>query len=346
MNFSVDLIRTLAIVLIILVHANGFPYSLNGGVTPIVAFNWWTLNVYGAIGNLGVPLFVMLSGALLLDPAKCDEPMRVFFKKRFARIGLPFIFWTTAYFAWGHFVHGYALTPTSIFEGLVSGSYAHLWFLYLIMGLYLVTPILRVVVKYIERQKFKFLLALWVIGSFFVPFVQLFIGFNYNPLMFVFVGWVGYYLFGAFLLKSEVSSRTAYIALILGLMGAALGDAIAPVFAGAQVMGFFHEYLIFNIISASAASFLILISIRKNRFEGNTAQNRLLHWIGQNTLPIYLIHMMVLETIGFGWLGFTINNMMIIPIIEVPLLTAITFVLSAAIVYPLMKIPYLNKLVG
>ena len=101
-DFPVDLIRTVAIFLIILVHANNFPYTLSGNITPTASFNWWTVNTYAAIGNLGVPLFVMLSGALLLDPAKCEEPMRVFFKKRIERIGLPMIFWTIAYFAWGH----------------------------------------------------------------------------------------------------------------------------------------------------------------------------------------------------------------------------------------------------
>lgn len=345
-DFPVDLIRTVAIFLIILVHANNFPYNLSGTITLTASFNWWTVNTYAAIGNLGVPLFVMLSGALLLDPAICEEPMRVFFKKRFVRIGLPVIFWTIAYFAWGHYVHGYSLTPTNIFEGLISGSYPILWFMYLIMGLYLVTPFLRVVVKYVERQKFKFLLALWVVGSFFVPFVQMFIGYNYNPLLFVFAGWIGYYLLGAFLLKSEVHSRIVYLAVALGLTGVVVGDAVAVAFAGPQVLDFFHEYLIFTIITASAASFLILIAHRKNRFEGNSVVNRSLHWIGQNTLPIYLIHMMILETIWAGWLGFTLNSGSFISIFSVPLLTVIVFFLSAVIVYPLMKIPYLKRLIG
>lgn len=246
----------------------------------------------------------------------------------------------------GHFIYGYPLTPNSIFAGLLSGSYPHLWFMYLIIGLYLVTPILRVIVKYIDRQKFKLLLGLWVVGDFFVSFVQVFIGYNYNPVFFVFGGWVGYYLFGAFLLRSELRSRIIYLALFLGLVGAVIGDAIAPIFAGAKVVGFFHGYLMFNIISASAATFLLLLAVPKSRFEGNGVANHMLHWIGQNTLPIYLIHMMILETVQAGWLGYGINSSMMIPIAEVPLVTAITLTVSAAIVYPLMKVPYLKRLIG
>jgi surface polysaccharide O-acyltransferase-like enzyme len=111
-NFPVDLIRTVAIFLVILVHATMFPYSVMGTMTAPAEFDWWTTNVYGAIANLSVPLFVMLSGVLLLNPAKADEPLDVFFKKRFARIGLPMIFWTIGYFAWGYFVHGTPFTMT------------------------------------------------------------------------------------------------------------------------------------------------------------------------------------------------------------------------------------------
>jgi surface polysaccharide O-acyltransferase-like enzyme len=171
------------------------------------------------------------------------------------------------------------------------------------------------------------------------------IGCNYSPLLFVFVGWVGYYLLGPFLLKSNSNSRITYFALILGLIGATVGDAVSSVLAGPRVMGFFNEYLIFTIITASAALFLILATIRKGRFENNTMSSRLLHWIRQNTLPIYLIHIMVLETIQAGWLGFGLNGCIMIPIIEVPLLTAVTLLFSAAIVYPLMKIPYLKRLI-
>ncbi|MCL4430334.1 MAG: acyltransferase family protein, partial [Chloroflexi bacterium] len=68
-NFSVDLIRTIAIVMVVLVHASEFPYPIPGVINSTVVVNWFTADIYGAIGYLGVPLFVMLSGSLLLIPA-------------------------------------------------------------------------------------------------------------------------------------------------------------------------------------------------------------------------------------------------------------------------------------
>ncbi len=340
------MIRSVAIVLVVLVHVTSFPFSVQGEATAATAFDWWTTNVYGAVANLSVPLFVMLSGVLLLNPEKTDEPLRVFLKKRLARVGLPIIFWTIAYFAWNYYLHGFQLTPTNIIQGLIGGSYYHLWFLYLLVGLYLATPVLRIVVKYLDRQKFKFFLSVWVVGTFSVPFINGFGVFGYNPVMFVFVGWIGYFVLGTFLLKSNVSRRTLYVCLALGLAWTVAMDGLLPAVTGGKFMGFFHEPLNFSLVLASTALFLLLTAIPANKIEGHPKVNRALHWVSINTLPLYLLHVMVMEVLQNGWLGLSINMDVLAPIIEVPLLTVVTFALTVLIVYPLKKIPYVNKLIG
>jgi surface polysaccharide O-acyltransferase-like enzyme len=341
--FSPDLIRTTAIFLIILVHVSQFPYNLRE-FTPLAAFNWYTIDVYAAVANMGVPLFVMLTGVLLLDPIKAEEPLGVFFKKRLSRITIPWIFWTIAYFIWDYYVHSTQLSMDNFLRDLLSGYY-HLWFLYLLLGLYLATPVLRILIKHIDHQRFKYFIILWVIGSFTTPFIHRFIGINYNPLMFVFIDWIGYYLLGVYLLNSNISKRLMYTGLIGGLVAATVFDTVIPTIAGANTLGFFHEYVIFTIIAASSGLFLILTSIPKKRFESPILANRCLHWIGQNTLPIYLIHVMILETV-ISALGFLLNNTTLMPIIESPLITLITLSCSAAIVYALKKIPQVGKIIG
>ena len=61
---------------------------------------WTTVDFYQSFGRLGVPLFIMLTGALLLSPSKTNEDLGTFFKKRFSRIGLPCLFWGVIYFIW------------------------------------------------------------------------------------------------------------------------------------------------------------------------------------------------------------------------------------------------------
>ncbi len=345
-DYPVDLIRTVAIVMVVLVHASFFPYSIPGVITPMVMVNWFTADVYGAIGYLGVPIFVMLSGALLLNPAKADEPMGVFFKKRFIRIGLPLIFWTVLYFIWSFYVRGTPFTLFNIGQGLLSGAYPFLWFLYLLVGLYLVTPILRILVKHMDRKKFTFLLVIWFAGTVVVPLIHTFTAFDYNPEMFVFTGWVGYFLLGIYLLNTKMRRSIVYLAMALGLLVAIVGDWLLTATAGEQATGFFHGYLSFNMIIASAALFLILVGIPRTRVEsGHGVVNRVIHWVGQNTLPIYLAHIIVLESLQLGFFGFAwpyTNNLLV----DVPFIAFVTFVLTAAIVYLLKKIPYITRLIG
>ena len=131
----VDLIRTLAIGLVVLLHASNEALQASSVSMPY----WWTALVYKSLALSCVPLFVMLSGALLLQPAKLNEPIRVFLKKRLTRIGLAFVFWSMVYLAWGFFVYKVPVTLDNIVQGIVkdlfTGAWYQFWFIYLIIGL-------------------------------------------------------------------------------------------------------------------------------------------------------------------------------------------------------------------
>ena len=148
LSVPVDLIRTVAIIGVILLHSANDLTSQQMNWFEIV--RWNTVTVYQSIGRLGVPLFLLLTGALLLQPSKLTEPIGVFFKKRVARIALPFIFWGAIYFAWDflvvHKIGTLPITQSNIIQGILTGPYYQFWYLYLLLGLYLVTPILRAVI--------------------------------------------------------------------------------------------------------------------------------------------------------------------------------------------------------
>lgn len=346
-SFSVNLIRTVAIVLIILLHAASFPPDIPAEITPQVIYGWFTADIYSALGHIGVPLFVMLSGFLLLDQSKVDEPLGTFFKKRFSRIGLPFIFWSIIYFFWNIHLRGASLTFDGAVEAAVSGAYVHLWFLYLLVGLYLVTPLLRVFVKFLDWKRFKYLVTLWFVGTVTVPVINVFGGFDFNPAIFVFTGWMGYYLLGVFLQKIKVRNWILLFTTVLGIVGAVLGAYVSTALIGESVTTFFHDSLSLNLIVASVSIYLLLTSVSSSQI-GNRYNkvNSVLEWVGQNTLPIYLMHYILLESLMFGFFGFTLNAATISPIVGIPLLTATTFGLTALTVYVLKKVPLAKFLIG
>ena len=71
-----------------------------------------------------------------------------------------------------------------------------------------------------------------------------------------------------------------------------------------------------------------------------------MHLISINTLPLYLFHVMILESLQNGYFGFTINGNTINSIIGVPLNTVIALFVSLGIIVVLKKIPVVKRLIG
>jgi surface polysaccharide O-acyltransferase-like enzyme len=334
---------------------------------------WNTVDVYQSIGRLGVPLFLLLTGALLLQPSKLTEPIGVFFKKRVARIGLPFIFWGAIFFAWDflviHQINGQPITSSSILQGLLTGPYYQFWYLYLLLGLYLVTPILRIVMAHANRDLIKYILVLWFLGATVVPTVALVTPLHLDTNVLTITGYVGYFILGAYLLTIQISRSKLALYTVVGIALTAIGTYVIAATVGGTEMYFFQGYLSPTLILAACSLFLLLIAAQgstsvqpfqapsspekdlnlkkiSSNPPGNSKARKLLRLISVNTLPLYLFHVMVLETIQKGYLGFAFNGNTINSVIGVPLNTVITLFVSLGIIVGLKKVPYLKKLVG
>ena len=343
----VDLIRTFAIVLVIVLHASTETVTVFNQMSPEGVTLWWTTNIYDSLARPAVPLFIMLSGMLLLQPAKLNESLGVFFKKRLNRIALPFVFWGIAYFAWRAFVNGETLTTNSIVQGVLTGPYNHFWFLYLIVGLYLLTPVLRVLVAYVKRRTFSFLMILWFLGTAIVPLLGLFSDYSLNANVFIITGWLGYFLLGAYFLKTRVRPIILYTIMTLGYTWTIIGTYLIVGTIGEHVSQFFYDAASFSMIGASVALFLLLSMVPSHTLEERFPRgNRVLRLISQNTIPIYLFHVMVLESLQKGFFGFQISLSTMNPVLEIPLITVTTLLICLAVILPLKKIPIVKRLLG
>jgi surface polysaccharide O-acyltransferase-like enzyme len=346
-SLPVDLIRTVAIVLVILLHAANEPHQFVDIMAPDAIVSWWASNIYNSLARPCVPLFIMLAGALLLQPSKVNEPLRVFFKKRLSRIGLPFIFWGVAYFAWRFYVNGEALSMGSILQGVLTGPYMHFWFLYLIVGLYLITPVLRVIVTHSDRRLLKYFLSVWFVGTAIVPLLILFGPYSLSADVFLITGWLGYFILGWYLLKIRLRPLILYLVLVLGFVCTIFATFFVIASIGERFSQFFYDSFSANVIAASVALFLLLSTVQPDKVASRFPRvNRLLHTVSQNTLPIYLFHVMVMEALQRGYLGFTLSITTVNPVLEIPLITAVTLFICLGVIIPLKKIPLLKKLIG
>jgi surface polysaccharide O-acyltransferase-like enzyme len=348
----VDLIRTVAIILVILLHAANEPNPNLLLMSPQGVQLWWTSDIYESLAITCVPLFIMLTGALLLQPSKAEEPIRVFFKKRWNRIGIPILFWAVAYFAWRFFVNGETLTLNSILQGMLAGPYFHFWFLYLLVGLYLLTPIIRVIVAHANWKIIKYFLFIWFVGTSLIPIFTLYVDISpqttwFRQNVFVLTGLVGYFILGAYVTKLRIRSSILSTAFILSSIWTVIGTYLVIGTIGEHYSQFFLDDSSFSVIISSVVLFFILASIPNQIVENRFPHaNRVLKLISQNTLPIYLFNIMVIETFQRGYLGFKLSVTTLNPIIEIPLLTIVTLLICVAIIAALKKIPYVKRIVG
>jgi surface polysaccharide O-acyltransferase-like enzyme len=345
---SVDLIRAVAIVAVIFLHATADLTVVQMNQFEII--RWTTNDVYQSIGRICIPLFAMLSGALLLQPEKHDT-VSSFFKKRWARIGLPWIFWGVAYFAWDFLVLHNPFTLNVVAQGILTGPYYNFWYLYMLLGLYLLTPVLRMLLPKVNRVTVKRYIGVWFIGAAVLPFAGALTTFNLiGPgwVIYLLFGLTGYFILGYFISKVQIRRSFLSILAALGIALTVISIYIiqSPIGGNQEVYAFTVFFGPWTILSA-VALFLLLNTFKiPARISSPSKKAKLIRVLSQNTLPLALFHVMILESLQRGYFGFAINGNTINSIVGVPLITVITLFVSLGIILMLKKIPYLKRLIG
>jgi surface polysaccharide O-acyltransferase-like enzyme len=185
--------RIVAIVGVVAIHVCSH-LTLEWGT--VTARQWHFGTFLQAASRFSVPLFLMVSGAVLLRP-RPGERLRDFYRRRASRVAIPLVVWTCGYLVFDAWTHGRPITPYLFVQGFLWGKpYYHLYFLYVVAGLYLVTPFLRTFVAAADR---RMVLAATVclLGLSSLDKIQHFYmgGGGFNAFSY-FVPFLGYYLAG------------------------------------------------------------------------------------------------------------------------------------------------------
>lgn len=155
-----DVLRIMASVAVVLIHTIGGGYY-HGYMSRI----WLWTTLFNANARWSVPMFVMISGALMLDPnVILKEKLRL--KKSILKMSSYFLIWSTVYAIFWHLQSGADVLVT-----FIQGS--HLYFLYIIIGVYLIVPFLGLIFK--EAKLTRYFLLLWFIFTFAIPRIQYYI---------------------------------------------------------------------------------------------------------------------------------------------------------------------------
>ena len=346
--FWADMVRACAVFGVILIHVAADVVTLWGKVP---ASWWWAANFYDSLVRGAVPVYIMLSGALLLPKA---ESFGDFFRKRFARIMIPFVVWTLVYLFWKKCFYRPDLGLAEAIRWVLSGSvHFHLWFLYLIVGLYLVTPLFRILVAHASRREMLYFLGLCFVISSLVPFaeklcgmflhVDLKFGLPVEPAQ----GFIGYFVLGYFI-RCDVTEKSipmAWTFWVVSLLVCMFGTY----FLSRHFHGFtalLYENMSPNVVFFTAAFFMIM----KNAgpfFERHMSPGFRASIVGLSSASfgIYLIHPMILDAMIKARWGFVLKGDMPHPVYAIPLAVVVTYALSFLAVSVIQKIPWLRKIV-
>ena len=190
-----DVIRVFSCIGIMIIHCSGFLMQEDGDNSI-----WWMGNIITTICFIGLPMFFVLSGALLLNNTK--EDIVTFYKKRFTKIVIPFLIYSLIYIIGFEYKLNFEqFNIIDIFSKILGGNvYFHLWFVYSIMGIYLFTPFIRKMCQNINDKECKILFIL-ILGVSIIKYLLPSFNINFKLEDIPFVGWGLYFILGYLLTK-------------------------------------------------------------------------------------------------------------------------------------------------
>ncbi|UKJ08257.1 acyltransferase [Solitalea lacus] len=328
-----DSLRALTTIAVIILHVTAPLLTSMESLT-----DWWIGNIIESLVRFSVPVFFMLTGALLFDK---EYSISIFLKKRFFRVVIPFIFWSIPYILFSltlkvmHKEHlDYFQVFTFIIDQFKNGSSYHLWFVYTLLGIYLFTPIISKWIRSSTNKEILYFLIIWLITVLFTyPILSIFetkVDLSY------FNGFLGYTILGYYLRKVNFESTRKKDSIAIFLFFPGLIITIAGTYFLFILKGekdeLYYSYLTFNVLMCAIGVYLYV----KDKYVKNQFILKFLNLINRFSYGIYLVHVLIL--IFLTKAGITC--FFIHPLIGIPATTILCLTFSVLIIYIVNKLPY------
>lgn len=355
-----EILKILAIFGVILLHVSA-PFLVPFDNTR----EWWIGNIYDSLSRWCVPLFVMVSGSLLL-PGAGEKSLRWFLLRRVRRILIPFLTWSAVYFLYRIYNKGDNLLLSQFFPMLLTEPiYYHLWFIYMLIVLYLFAPAAGSFLNRAAQKHVWYLIALWFFWASLLPIIDKPLDFqtyftpdmdDYSPLKLS-----GYFLLG-YALRDCLIRPGWPMLLVLLVFSAAGAITILGTYIMSENRGefhpFFYKYFSITVVTMAVSLFLLVKTVFHTRrvitAEGKEMirmnSPKILQKIGMSVFGVYLIHALILELLRDDWFGFTIDHssafgIAMSPAVGIPFFAMSIFLVSLAIVFVMRFVPILRDMI-
>ncbi|MEM6160517.1 acyltransferase family protein [Erwinia sp. P6884] len=334
-TLNIKLLTLVATYLVILLHTAATPFSY-------FHIAWSVSVMYEVTGRIAFPLFLLIAGYISLNK---NESLLSTLKHRVLNLVIPLIVWSAIYLLYGR-LNGIS-TPFSLLNLLSMPAWPHLWFIYTLILLYLLTPLLNTFIQNGSRQRINYIVTVWfALASVYMLFDNMKLNLleghalpaRSNIDMVVYLS--GFYIIGGVIRRYNINPKVTISAIIF-----ILSAVLTAVMSYSLSLSTFSPNEIFLFYSAptlvvvSLAFFFMLLNISLTFSRRTIGAIRTLSKL---SLGIFFVHMLILELL-LRLLDIKFDSYS--AIVTMPLVALLCFLISAAICLLLQRIPGVRRIV-
>ena len=344
-------LRIVAIAAVVLIHV--LP-AIVGNDAIRGSRTWWLATILDIGATWAVPAFVMVSGALILRPS--TESTGAFYRRRLVRIGIPLVVAHLLYLAIRVFGRGDVLTAdAAIGEVLQARTFTHLYFFWIVLGLYAITPILRPFVAASSQRTIALAgigFLTWMVAVSVASELLRQLGLSSVPwqpaALTFFLPYIGYFMLG-YAIRDRVLGPGALALAAVGFvtgMGLVIIEYAVDGASPGLALGFGGHYQGLPVAIATPCLYLVGRTVMDRAgILSRPEWSRTARWLGELTLGVYVLHFAILIAVRryVPALSFSeTKDSLPLALVEWLLVVVLSFAAAAAIA----RVPVLRKAIG
>jgi surface polysaccharide O-acyltransferase-like enzyme len=344
-------LRVLAMCAVVSIHVSGLTI-----IQPRLEHTkvWWAAAVLNFGTRFCVPLFVVVSGALLLKPRTMDVPLRDYYRTRLTRLLVAVLVWHVVYVLFRLYVLDQQVTTRAIATQILTGRlYTAMYFFWLILGLYAVAPLLwRAIAGRSQRERMGIAVALtaamcaWaLLGAVLTRWGATGLVPTFTVLTY-WIPYVGFFLLGPALMGVRVGRRAGIVWSLVALGGIAFSVVTRAYPQQFDTIDLLTQPGYFGSVNALTVVALFLAAAwwcRPGTRLGRPPLSSFADALGSVTLGVFALHLIVLYALQHGPFLSVERGASTLP--ELAYLGTATVVISFGLAYLLSKVPYVRKVV-
>lgn len=350
---QLDLARTIAILCVVFCHATEYIYtltksgydalSIKSGFFMVLAFN---------IGRLGVPIFLFLTGTLILSKKiEKDKDILSFYKNNFIPLLIVYLVWIFIYNFYYIITKQFDRTSLEYFIKelflIKKVPFINMWYMNMIISIYIGLPFISKIVKTFSYKTIKYIIYANILCFFILPTINTFMQIegikeNYDFLynLSYFGGLYGtYILLGFYIYNSDLKKFSNKKLMIISLLSFAALIIFQIYSYNRGENNYYNTW--YNspfLLICSLCNFKMITRIKLK--EINKKIKKTIEYISRASLAVFFIHIIVIDI-----MVKYIKNINLIMPIQVILLFVISFTLSLSIIKLLNKNKYISRFV-